>query len=110
MQHYLPFVVLGLAFAALVAWRTLKSRRARAAETHKLAQIGFTPCDIGALGPEGNTLYDLTDNATLSLVQNVGDCGALILMCRGEWCSLSSPSAQMPFDLDKIWPVVRELV
>jgi hypothetical protein len=40
----------------------------------------------------------------------VGDAGALSVMCRGEWCSLSSPSARMPLDLDRIVPIIRELV
>ena len=64
---------------------------------------------IGALGPKGETLYNLIDNNTLSLMQNVGDCGAYIVTCRAEWCSLSSPSARMPFDLDRIWPLIGKM-
>jgi hypothetical protein len=223
MQQYLPFILIGLAFVAVMMWLTLKSRQGKAAQAHKLEQMGFSPCDgeagalvekvtrlennagyryriqrpmrvlldgkfvyfytksrhrqdevvaaeeflfplkrpsqqgltlfvkpsnvpagavtkligavatrawdsqpddltkleiptelqgtnlIGALGPAGASLYDLIDNSTLSLLQNVGDCGALIVICRGEWCSLSSPSARMPFDLDRIWPVIRQL-
>jgi hypothetical protein len=224
MLEFLPFIVFGVAFVALVVWLTLKSRQAKAAQARKLEHMGFTPCHqetgtlvervtslennseyryrienplgasfngsavyfytksrhrqghivaadeflfplkrpseqglllfvkptevpdgtattligavatgawdsqpddltkleipvelrgtnlIGVLGPAGTSLYDLFDTRTLPLVQKVGDAGALSVMCRGEWCSLSSPSARMPLDLDRIVPIIRELV
>jgi hypothetical protein len=64
---------------------------------------------IGALGPSGASLYDLIDPATLSAFQQVGDHGALVVMCRGEWCSLAAASLRMPLDLDKLWPLVSGL-
>ncbi len=64
MLEFLPFVVFGSAFTALVAWLTLKSRQAKAAQARKLAQMEFTPCDreMGALvervtGLENNSEY-----------------------------------------------------
>lgn len=65
---------------------------------------------IGVLGPAGTSLYDLIETDSLNLIQNVGDCGALVVVCRGDLCSLSSPSARMPIDLDKMWPLIRQLV
>lgn len=64
---------------------------------------------IGALGPRNRSLYDLIDTEGLSLIQQVGDGGAMIVTCRGEWCSLSSPQARLPFDIDRLWPIVRQL-
>ena len=224
MLEFLPFVVFGLAFIALVVWLTLRSRQARAAQARKLAHMGFKPCNqetgtlvervtglennseyrysvenplrasfngsvayfysksrhrqgsivaadefllplkrpseqglllfvkptnlpqgtalkvigavatgawdsqpddlnklqippglqgtnlIGVLGPAGTSLYDLIGASTLALVQQVGDAGALSVMCRGPWCSLSSPSARMPLDLNKMLPIVRRLL
>ena len=64
---------------------------------------------MGALGPSGATLYDLIDTATLSALQHVGDHGALVVTCRGEWCSLAAASLRMPLDLDKLWPLASGL-
>ena len=64
---------------------------------------------IGALGPSGASFYDLIDPATLSALQHVGDHGALVVICRGEWCSLAAASPRMPLDLDKLWPLVSGL-
>lgn len=64
---------------------------------------------IGALGPTGASLYDLIDAGTLATMQQVGDGGAPIVTCRGEWCSFTSPGPLMPFNLDRIWAVIREL-
>jgi hypothetical protein len=64
---------------------------------------------IGLLGPAGTSLYDLVDSSTLSVLQHVGDHGALVVMCRGEWCSLAATSLRMPLDLDKLWPLVAGL-
>jgi hypothetical protein len=64
---------------------------------------------IGLLGPSGASLYDLMDPATLSALQHVGDHGALVVMCRGEWCSLAAASPRMPLDLERLWPLVSGL-
>ena len=64
---------------------------------------------VGILGPSGASLYDLIDPATLSALQHVGDHGALVVMCRGQWCSLAATSPRMPLDLDKLWPLVSGL-
>jgi hypothetical protein len=224
MHPYLPFVLFGLAFLALVVWLTKRNRQASAVQSQKLEQMGFTPCPeeadplvdrvtrlennaeyryrvqnamraatggktiyfyaksrhrqgqvvatdeflfplkrpsqqglmlfvkptslpegtatkligvvatgawdsqpddlsrleipselkgtniIGALGPTGCSIYDLIDANALTSLQTVGDCGALIVMCRGEWASFASLGARMPFDLDKIWSVLQQLV
>ena len=62
---------------------------------------------LGALGPSGASLNDLIDSAALALMQQVGDAGVLIVTCRGEWCSLASPSGRMKLDLDKLLPIIR---
>ncbi|MFQ5792884.1 MAG: hypothetical protein ACE5JI_20640 [Acidobacteriota bacterium] len=64
---------------------------------------------IGVLGPAGVSLYNLVDAGTLARMQQVGDCGAPIVTCRGEWCSLTSPGFRMPLNLDKMWAVIRDL-
>ena len=64
---------------------------------------------IGLLGPSGASLYDLMDLGTLSALQHVGDHGALVVMCRGEWCSLAAASPRMPLDLERLWPLVSGL-
>jgi hypothetical protein len=64
---------------------------------------------IGVLGPSGAALYDLIEPPTLSALQHVGDYGALVVLCRGEWCSLAATSPRMPLDLDKLWPLVSGL-
>jgi len=64
---------------------------------------------IGTLGPRGASLYDLLDAAALSVIQQVGDCGALLVMCRGEWCSLASTSHRMPLDVAKLWSLMGSL-
>ena len=64
---------------------------------------------IGALGPSGTSFYDLIDAATLSALQHVGDHGALVVICRGEWCSLGAPTPGTPLDVDKLWSLVSGL-
>jgi hypothetical protein len=65
---------------------------------------------IGAMGPAGRSLYDLIDSQILARLQQVGDGGALIVLVRGEWCSLSSPGGHLRFNWDKLWPTVQHLV
>ncbi|MHC4944676.1 MAG: hypothetical protein ACYTG7_16790 [Planctomycetota bacterium] len=64
---------------------------------------------IGALGPEGASLYDLVDRAILDRMMQAGDFGAYIVMCRDEWCSFGSPQSRMPFDIEKAWPFLCDL-
>jgi hypothetical protein len=65
---------------------------------------------VGAMGPAGASLYDLIDADRLSRMLGAGDCGAFIILCRGDLCSMSSPSHQMPLDLDKAVPFIRDLI
>jgi hypothetical protein len=64
---------------------------------------------IGALGPRGASLYDLLDAAALSVIQQLGDCGVMLVMCRCEWCSLASTSHRMPLDVAKLWGLIGSL-
>jgi hypothetical protein len=64
---------------------------------------------IGALGPAGASLHDLVDPGSLATLQGVGDCGAMTVTCRGEWCSLVSASARLPLDVPKLWSLVGSL-
>jgi hypothetical protein len=65
---------------------------------------------VGAMGPAGASLYDLIDTDRLSRMLGAGDCGAFIILCRGDLCSMSSPSHQMPMDLDKAVPFIRDMI
>ena len=65
---------------------------------------------IGALGPHGASFHDLIDSQTVPLMQRMGDAGVMTVMCRDMSCSLSSPSARMPFTLEKLWPLLERLV
>lgn len=65
---------------------------------------------VGAMGPAGASLYDLIDADQMSRMLGAGDCGAFIILCRGELCSTSSPSHQMPLDLDKAVAFIRDLI
>ncbi len=61
---------------------------------------------LGVLGPAGSSLYSLMDAQTVSILQGAGDCGALIVNCRGQWCSFTSTGSFMPLDLDKALPLI----
>lgn len=43
-------------------------------------------------------------------MQQVADFGVLVVSCRGDWCSLASSTTRMDLDLERLWPVVRQLV
>ena len=64
---------------------------------------------IGALGPSGASLFDLIDMGSLHTLEGVGDCGALTVMCRGEWCSLAGGTSNMRLDVPKLWNLVAGL-
>ncbi|MFQ5792109.1 MAG: hypothetical protein ACE5JI_16690 [Acidobacteriota bacterium] len=224
MQEYLPFILLGVVFFALLVWLAAKGRTSSLARARKLAQWGFTPCPeeagdlvqritrlennsryrygidnplkgslggkvvyyyaksrkrhrkvtvseellfslarpsaaglslffkpsklpagtvtqligsvaagpwdvqpddltklalprdlqgtnlMAALGPAGTSLYSLIEPATLTVMQQLGDGGALFALCRDDWCRLASAGGRMPFDLERLWPVLRQLL
>jgi len=64
---------------------------------------------LGALGPPGASFYDLVDSPTLSVVQGLGDAGAMFVRFRDAWCSIARGSAQMPFRVDEIVARIRSL-
>jgi hypothetical protein len=65
---------------------------------------------VAALGPPGSSLYDLIDARALTVVQGLGDAGALLVRFRDEWCTLGGASAQMPFKLDQVVAGLRPLL
>ena len=65
---------------------------------------------IGVLAPAGASLYDLIDSKHLAAMQPVADFGILIVSCRGDWCSFASATTRMDLDLERLWPVVQQLV
>ena len=65
---------------------------------------------IEALGPPNTSIYDLMDQWQLEVLQDVGDYGAMIVVCRGNWCSFASHDVHMPLDVDKLLPTLRRLM
>jgi hypothetical protein len=65
---------------------------------------------LAALGPPGAHLYDLVDARLLSVVQGLGDAGALTVWLRDEWCALEAGHWQVPFKLDELVARMRPLV
>lgn len=65
---------------------------------------------IGVLGPAHGSLYELIDAKALAALEPVGDFGALVVTCRGDWCSLASSTTRMDLDLARLWPIVQQLV
>ncbi len=65
---------------------------------------------IGALGPHDGSLYDLMDPKKLPLIQQLGDCGVLMVLCRGGWCSLIIPHSHIPLNIDKLGPIIQQLM
>lgn len=64
---------------------------------------------IGVLGPPHSSLYDLIDDTSLETLEPVGDFGALVVICRGDWCTLASSTTRMDFDVVRLWPTVQQL-
>ena len=64
---------------------------------------------IAALGPPGANLYDLVDSRTLSVVQTLGDAGAMSVRFRDAWCTVAGVGAQIPFRLDQVLARLRSL-
>lgn len=135
MMELMPFILFGLLFVVVVViMMVIRGRASRAARLQRLVELGFSstpeqkemlaekitkleiPVDlqgtnlIGALGPAGASLYDLIGAETLSRFLGAGDCGASIVHCRGELCSMSSLDPRMPLDLEKTIPFLRDLV
>jgi hypothetical protein len=65
---------------------------------------------LGALGPAGARLYDLADAGTLSVLQRLGDAGAISIHFRGEWCTVSSGGSKPPFRLADLLAHLRPLL
>jgi len=65
---------------------------------------------LGALGPPGASLYDLVDARILSVVQGVGDAGALTVRFRDDWCILEAGHWQTPFKVDELLSRMRPLL
>lgn len=65
---------------------------------------------IGALGPAHSSLYDLIDTTALAALEPVGNFGALVVICRDEWCSVASSSTRMDIDVSRLFPIVEGLV
>lgn len=65
---------------------------------------------IGVLAPAVASLYELIDQKQLAALQQVADSGVLVVTCRGGWCSLANSTPRMDFDLERLWPVVRQLM
>jgi len=65
---------------------------------------------IGVLGPAHSSLYDLMDAGTLAALEPVGDFGALVVICRDEWCSVASSSTRADVDVSRLFPIVEGLV
>jgi hypothetical protein len=65
---------------------------------------------IAAVGPPGANLYDLVDSRTLSVVQTLGDAGAMSVRFRDGWCTVAGVGAQLPFRLDQVLAGIRSLL
>ena len=65
---------------------------------------------LGALAAPGARLYDLVDGGTLSVVQGLGDAGALFVRFREGWCAVAGVSHQIPFKVDEVVARVRPLL
>lgn len=65
---------------------------------------------LGALGPSGARLYDLIDAGTLSVVQRLGDLGAMSIMFRDGWCVIGSGGSGTPFRVGELVSLIRPLL
>ena len=65
---------------------------------------------MGAMGPPGWSLYDVVDSGALSVVQGLGDAGALWVKFRDSWCSVSGTGGHIPFRVDEIVGRIRPLL
>jgi hypothetical protein len=65
---------------------------------------------LAAMGPPDASLHDLVDSSTLSVVQGLGDCGAMFVRFRDGWCAVSSTHSQTPFRLVELISRIRPLL
>jgi len=65
---------------------------------------------LAALGPRGARFHDLVDGATLSVVQGLGDAGAMIVRLRDEWCVVEAAQWKTPFQVDELVARLRPLL
>jgi hypothetical protein len=64
---------------------------------------------VGILAPPNMSLYDLIDAKQLGSVLAFGDAGGMFVQCRGSWCSVSSPTARIPFQVEKLVASIQPL-
>jgi hypothetical protein len=65
---------------------------------------------MGAMGPPGWSLYDVVDSGALSVVQGLGDAGALWVRFRDSWCSVSGTGGHIPFRVGEVVARIRPLL
>lgn len=65
---------------------------------------------LGALGPSGARLYDLVDAGTLSVVQRLGDVGAMSILLRDGWCAIGGGGRGTPFRVGELLSHIRPLM
>jgi hypothetical protein len=65
---------------------------------------------IAACGPAGSGVPDLIQPNVLDRAHRLGDMGVLMMLCRGDWCRLISPSPQIPLRPAELWTVVQSFV
>jgi hypothetical protein len=65
---------------------------------------------LGALGPSGARLYDLVDPGTLTVVQRLGDVGAMSILCRDGWCAIGGGGKGSPFRVGELLSHIRPLL
>jgi len=65
---------------------------------------------LGALGPRGASFHDLVDGATASVVQGLGDAGAMVVRLRDEWCVVEAAHWQAPFQVEELVARLRPLL
>lgn len=65
---------------------------------------------LGALGPPGTHLHQLLSPGQMVRLLQAGDRGLYIITCRGDDCTLATPSGQTNLDLDRVWAFISDLV
>ncbi len=65
---------------------------------------------LAALGPAGSTLYDHINSGALTVMQGLGDAGAMIVRARDSWCIVASTGRQVPFQVSDIIARIRPLL
>ncbi len=65
---------------------------------------------LAALGPKGSSFYGLIEPGAVSVFQGIGDAGGMFVRMRGEWCTISNTSYQVPFRVDQVVERMRPLI